>query len=1512
MWVGFVIALVLAVLAALGLARIGSKAIYIVAGVLVAVLGLWSIRDLISPPIADAVRRLRPEPTGVAPLSKMRTSLGAVLAVLAAGVLAFALAGAGTKATYAMVALLGLAGAFVLLRPAILLLFDFPPDGHLGQDRIRGRMGTGDRKRSKESQWAAIGLGRASDRQAGAGRAARLVGSVLIVLAAIMLAFLAATMGKKGLLVLAGSVIVVGCLLRARNKTMFLMFGTVCSLAFLEHKSFGGVNTTIVAGAPSLYISSFDAMVVLLYAFWIYEGSFVADARAAFHRRIFWVPLIGLLLMLPSLLAGGSSLSLGVDELVRYLWMFLTFFYFAVRVQTRAMVWAIIGGFACFVFVEIVVVLLQWKTGGVLGLSFLGVPTQLSVRVTDASDLGRPFGTILHPDVMAAAVGSLGILGLALGLAMRRSLIQVIAFVLAAGTVLCMYLAHTRSALFGLVFVVPAMIWFAVIRRQLQWRTIGKLALVLLIVCGALFPQLEKEYSNNFGTNHFSEEVVSRDQLNNVAGQMFEAHPLIGVGLNSFQLAMGPFEDHGVIFVDHPVQNLYLFYLSETGIIGFAGFLLIGIAFYNIALRLARSRDRLFGAVGLGVSAAMAFWMVEEWFGFSLREDVPLAIYWIFAGLAVACYRMAGLEGRRRSRRLGSASGRGGGDLAMRLGDSREYRVSMPASASPRSRTETGNGPRNDTDPDRTGTDHSAMSSVERVAPWRRRRVERRVDQLLVRAGLAAGQNDEAGDPPVSEAENSASPPRERDGAYQWSPRRRKRFGVTVLATVLLLGTLVAVGIHGLPGSASDPAPLSTGTPATGPVPISQMRIVFAARSNTPSNAPSFNGIFVVNGDGSGLKPLIEAPTNTATVYDWPQWALGGTKIVFTVRNGPPISSTDALGSYENIWEMNPDGSDMRQLTFYKFRVVQPKVSADGTSLIFTGQNPQFPSDAIYKLNLLTLQATNLSQVTQPDGAVDADPKWMPNGNIVLASSEPGVAGEQIDEINSDGTDRQLVLNDGNFNTDPEVSPDSSEVAYSAFDGPNPVAPAVLIDPTNPDDTDLNPAGWHIETRNLATGVTTVLTQGQACLSATVSCAPGQSSGWKPVYSPDGSTIAWTGRLNVNTTCICAANADGSDPRVLVQSNSLVIQWFDWTAPGGQAPSTAIPDSQIGSQEPTSRLLISGDNLATGTTQILNEPPDMMGADDAGSAGTSGPIDGSWSDDRSEFVFVANASYNINDPTYGPPPPPGQSVHEHFTLQELNPAFQTFPSDNIPPGEQVFLHEANGTIEQLTTPFTEDWRDALDAGDARSNTDPVLSPNGQYVVFTNTSSLTGESFLLSLNLLTGAVLNLTNGTAGAMQVDDAQPAWSPDSSKIAFTTTEGGNTDVYVMNASDGTEVTAVTDDNAYDMAPTWSPDGKAIVYSRYNGLLDPSPAEVDSLVNLPRTGWSLVQVDVATGQQAVLTTPAESPEWRPAYSPDGSSIAFIGWQYQTPGVFEMSAAGGPVAPVLITPDISETSVDWK
>src|SRR6202012_5700425 len=100
--------------------------------------------------------------------------------------------------------------------------------------------------------------------------------------------------------------------------------------------------------------------------------------------------------------------------------------------------------------------------------------------------------------------------------------------------------------------------------------------------------------------------------------------------------------------------------------------------------------------------------------------------------------------------------------------------------------------------------------------------------------------------------------------------------------------------------------------------------------------------------------------------------------------------------------------------------------------------------------------------------------------------------------------------------------------------------------------------------------------------------------------------------------------------------------------------------------------------------------------------------------------------------------------------------------------------------------------------EARANTDPVLSPNGEYVVFTNHSSLSGESFLLRMNLQTGAVLSLTNGSSGALEVNDALPAFSPDGSKIAFTWTDGVDTDVYVLNAARGKAVTQGTDGEGF------------------------------------------------------------------------------------------------------------------
>ena len=64
------------------------------------------------------------------------------------------------------------------------------------------------------------------------------------------------------------------------------------------------------------------------------------------------------------------------------------------------------------------------------------------------------------------------------------------------------------------------------------------------------------------------------------------------------------------------------------------------------------------------------------------------------------------------------------------------------------------------------------------------------------------------------------------------------------------------------------------------------------------------------------------------------------------------------------------------------------------------------------------------------------------------------------------------------------------------------------------------------------------------------------------------------------------------------------------------------------------------------------------------------------------------------------------------------------------------------------------------------------------------------------------MLRLTND--GAF---NREPEWSPDGTKIAWTSRRDGNDEVYVMNA-DGSGQTNLTNNPAADLHPTWSPDG--------------------------------------------------------------------------------------------------------
>jgi len=115
--------------------------------------------------------------------------------------------------------------------------------------------------------------------------------------------------------------------------------------------------------------------------------------------------------------------------------------------------------------------------------------------------------------------------------------------------------------------------------------------------------------------------------------------------------------------------------------------------------------------------------------------------------------------------------------------------------------------------------------------------------------------------------------------------------------------------------------------------------------------------------------------------------------------------------------------------------------------------------------------------------------------------------------------------------------------------------------------------------------------------------------------------------------------------------------------------------------------------------------------------------------------------------------------------------------------------------------------------------DPDWSPKGRKIMFTshavtdNTDNhVTAEIYVIDADG-TGKPTRLTNNAE-----EERAPSWSPDGRRIVFCCRRGGpDFEICVMNA-DGTGQVQLTDNTIGDLTPSWSPDGKKIVFHRRAG----------------------------------------------------------------------------------------------
>jgi dipeptidyl aminopeptidase/acylaminoacyl peptidase len=207
--------------------------------------------------------------------------------------------------------------------------------------------------------------------------------------------------------------------------------------------------------------------------------------------------------------------------------------------------------------------------------------------------------------------------------------------------------------------------------------------------------------------------------------------------------------------------------------------------------------------------------------------------------------------------------------------------------------------------------------------------------------------------------------------------------------------------------------------------------------------------------------------------------------------------------------------------------------------------------------------------------------------------------------------------------------------------------------------------------------------------------------------------------------------------------------------------------------------------------------------------------------------------------------------------------------------------------ERRLTPYSSGASDAM----------PAWSPDGSHLVFA--SSRKGDAFGQELYVVPAA-----GGDAVLLETGfrtSQTPAWSPDGGTIAFVgVDEESRSGLYLVDAGGGQPRKLIDLDGSTPLS--WSPDGTRIAYQVTNNV----QAGTDELTAVA----AIATVSVADGvSTSVRATPSSSRS--PAWSPDGTAIAFILEEEGLPSRLALMGPDGQDVRVLGARDWNDLGFTW-
>jgi len=210
--------------------------------------------------------------------------------------------------------------------------------------------------------------------------------------------------------------------------------------------------------------------------------------------------------------------------------------------------------------------------------------------------------------------------------------------------------------------------------------------------------------------------------------------------------------------------------------------------------------------------------------------------------------------------------------------------------------------------------------------------------------------------------------------------------------------------------------------------------------------------------------------------------------------SGSRAAYTNYVRLYPQIWTMNLDGSDKKEVQTGVELNASPALSPDGSTIAFAGSSKG--NTDIYTIGA---NGGSLRRLTT-SRALEASPAWSPTGWQILYTSDL-TGNPQIYVMDAEGTGSRRVTFAGNWNDEATFSPDGSHIAFACR----------------------NEGDFNICVMDFSTGQTVQVT--------------GEGSNGHPTWSPDGEKIVYSSRRS-GSTQIYSMDATGQNKRHLTQGGN--------------------------------------------------------------------------------------------------------------------------------------------------------------------------------------------------------------------------------------------------------------------------------------------------------------------------------------------------------------------------------------